>query len=298
MEFSMKKYIYFIVNPISGKGKHNINLDFIHQFFDKEQYKIEVVYSKHKKHAVELAQLAVSQNPDVIVACGGDGTINEVASALVGTSIPLGIIPVGSGNGLASNLQISRNIQKAFQTLKGLKPSNIDVGSVNGIYFFSNMGLGIDALIIKKYESFPTRSLYTYVKASLFSATQYKPRKATVSLNNQQFEIHPFLLFVSNSNEMGYNMSLTPKASLQDGLLDVLAIPKTTFLQKLYFGGLVLSKKVEKFKKAQIHQTQQLTVHFQDNQSIEAQIDGEFYSLESQNINIELLPKALKVITD
>ncbi len=292
------QYIHFIVNPISGKGNHKITKAILLNYFSADLYQIEIDYSSYKKHAIELAKQSVLKQPDVIVACGGDGTINEVASALVGTKIPLGILPVGSGNGLASNLNISKEIDTALKIIKNRKQSSIDVGKINDIYFFSNMGLGIDSLIIKKYENFPTRNLYSYVKASLQSALEYKPKPTLLSINGIEQELLPFLLFISNSNEMGYKMSLTPKASLSDGLLNLIAVPKTNFLEKLYFGSLVVLRKTENFKKAQIHLIEQLTISLPDHTKVELQIDGEFYCIDKNTIEVKVLPNSLYVITD
>lgn len=111
-------YIHFIVNPISGRGKHNIGKTELEKHFPKEIYKIEVEYSNCKKHAIILTQNAFTNSPDSIVACGGDGTINEVASCLINTKIKLGIIPLGSGNGLASNLNIPKSLDKATEIIR------------------------------------------------------------------------------------------------------------------------------------------------------------------------------------
>ncbi|HEX8015743.1 MAG TPA: diacylglycerol kinase family protein, partial [Flavobacterium sp.] len=229
-------YIHFIINPISGSGKHNLSASYILSQFPKEKYKIEVDYTNQKKHAIELTKAAITQNPDYIIACGGDGTINEVASSLIGTSIKLGIVPVGSGNGLASNLNIPRDFDKAIAIIKKGHATAMDVGQVNDKYFFSNMGIGIDALIIKKYERAGKRTLPAYIKAAMSSSLEFKTQKTIVHFDNQTLEINPLMLFISNSNEMGYNMSLTPKASLRDGLLDMIVIPKLSFLEKIMLG--------------------------------------------------------------
>lgn len=290
------KYIHFIVNPISGKGKHKIEKKDLEQFFPSDAYQVIVDYSEYKKHAIELTQKAVSQKPDIIVACGGDGTIHEVASGLVNTDIALGILPVGSGNGLASNLSIPKDFKKAVDIIKKGERSAIDVGMINKHYFFSNMGIGIDAQIIQKYENMPTRNLSSYVKASLLSAVNFKPNKVNVNCNGKAFETSPMLFFVSNSNEMGYNMSLTPKASLQDGWLDLLIVPKLNILEQLYFGALVLMNKTEQFKKANHMLVKEVDVALPNQNSIPMQLDGEYYNLESNSLKINILQNSLQVI--
>lgn len=289
-------YIHFIVNPISGKGRHQITSELLDAYFPKETYKIVVDYSKYKKHAIQLTENAIKQHPDVIVACGGDGTISEIAAQLVNTTVKLGIIPVGSGNGLASNLDIPKDLLQSMEIIRKGKTISIDSGKVNEHCFFSNMGLGIDAMIIKKYESTSRRTLSAYVSASLKASSEFKAQNAIIRYNGKVQFINPFLLFISNSNEMGYNMSLTPKASLSDGFLDMLYVPKISFLEKMFFGGLVMSKKSEKFQKAEYSLIKKLKVELPDKIFTDIQIDGEHYRLDTNQVEVEILPKSLNVL--
>ncbi len=292
-------YIHFIVNPISGNGKHNIGLTMLERYFPKDQFKIAVDYSKYKKHAVSLTQEAVLQKPDYIVACGGDGTINEVASCLVNTNIKLGIIPVGSGNGLASNLKIPRKIEAAIAIIQKGISSSIDVGKINEKYFFSNMGIGIDARIIKKYEASRKRTLLAYVKATLSASMEFKPIQSIITFDDHQpINLNLFLLFISNSNEMGYGMSLTPNANLDDGLLDLVTVSKLSFVEKLLLGFYVLTNKVEKFKKANHSLIKKVTIEMPKKIFVDAQIDGEYHNLKTNIIDVSIIKSGLKVITN
>jgi YegS/Rv2252/BmrU family lipid kinase len=289
-------YIHFIVNPISGNGKHIITRSTLRTFFPADMFRIEVDYTEHKKHATELTKKAVANNPDCIVACGGDGTINEVASCLINTSVKLGIIPVGSGNGLSAHLQIPKSIDKALQIIINGQSTAIDVGKLNEKYFFSNMGVGIDAMIIKNYERSGKRTLTAYIKASLTASTAFKTQKAILSFNNKVAEENPFMLFISNSNEMGYNMSLTPKASLKDGMLDLIIVPQLSFSEKLALGYYVLRNKVDKFKKA--HHTLVDNLHMELPEKIftDAQIDGEYHNLKTNSLKVSIIKHGLEVI--
>ncbi|NMH28662.1 diacylglycerol/lipid kinase family protein [Flavobacterium silvaticum] len=289
-------YLHFIVNPISGKAKHNLSATTIRNYFPRSEFRIEVDYTRHKGHAMTLVRDIVTKNPDYVIACGGDGTINEVASALVGTGIILGIVPVGSGNGLASNLNIPRSIEGSFEIIRQLEATTIDVGKVNDCFFFSNMGIGIDAQIIKKYERSGNRTLKAYVTAALSASLSYKPKKAIVKVNGDSVEIDPYLLFISNSNEMGYHMSLTPAASLSDGLLDVLIVKKIPLMQQLLLGYRVLTNRVEKFGKAQHQLVKQIEIKMPETLLIDAQIDGEFKSFKTNRLDVSVIPSALKVL--
>lgn len=290
-------YIHFIVNPISGKAKHEITASYLKSFFPADKYSIQVDYTEYKNHATELTKIAIEANPDIIVACGGDGTINEVASCLIGTNIKLGIVPVGSGNGLAANLQIPQNPEKALQIIKNGNITAIDVGKINDQYFFSNTGIGIDATIIKNYEHSGKRTLVSYIRSALKASFEFKPSKTQLIFSDRLIVENPFMLFVSNSNEMGYGMSLTPKASLSDGLLDLVIIPHLSFRQKLLLGYYVLGNKIEKFKKAQHFLIDKVHIELPEKIFPDVQIDGEYHSFKTIHIDISILPKTLNVIT-
>ncbi|HEX9601926.1 MAG TPA: diacylglycerol kinase family protein, partial [Mariniflexile sp.] len=207
------RHIHFILNPIAGSGNNSLDLALLNKHFNTKDFTIAVKPTSYKKHAVKLTQDSIAENADVIVACGGDGTINEVASCLVNSSIILGIIPIGSGNGLASNLNIPKNLDKALALIKKQTVKKIDVGQLNSHYFFSNTGIGFDAQVIKHYEAANKRTLSSYVKATLKSLRKSnKLIEVETTLNGDIVKQKPFLIFISNSNQMGYNVSLTPKA--------------------------------------------------------------------------------------
>lgn len=290
------KYIHFIINPISGDGKHNLSRTVLEKYFSEREYKIAVDYSNHKHHAIMLTNNAVTKSPDFIVACGGDGTINEVASCLVNTRIKLGIIPIGSGNGLASNLKIPKLLEEATQVIKNGKTQFIDIGKVNQHYFFSNMGIGIDALIIKKYDSYKKRTLIAYIKASLQASLQYKPIKAILSFNSQIINSNAFMLFVSNSNEMGYGMSLTPHASLIDGKLNLVLIPKISLIDQIKLGLHVISKKSEVFKLAQHSLIENIAIELPEKIFVDIQLDGEYHNLKTNKINVSVITNGLEIV--
>lgn len=290
-------YIHFIVNPIAGKGKSTLTKEFLEQFFVKGLHLLTVKHSDYKRHATELTKNSIKENADIIVACGGDGTINEVASCLVGNSIPLGIIPLGSGNGLASSLGIPRNIRQALEIIKNSHVTKIDVGSINENYFFSNTGLGFDASVIKNYESSKGRTLSGYLRACLTSFKESNHHQnIQIQINGLNFRIDPFMIFVSNSNEMGYRLSLTPKASLQDGLLDVLIISKIGRLKMLWLGFLLLLNRPYLLREAQSFQTDSLELYTDNGTALNTQIDGELHSVQNGIISIKNIKNGLKVV--
>lgn len=289
--------IHFIVNPIAGQGKSPLTQAFLEPYFVGSLHRLTVKHSEYKKHAIELTMESIAQKADIIVACGGDGTINEVASCLVGTSIPLGIIPLGSGNGLASNLRIPKSIRKALTIIKNRQTVNIDVGQINDRHFFSNMGIGFDASVIKHYESSQKRTLLGYVNACLTSFRDMgKNKDLSVCINDMNSLVNPFIILISNSNEMGYNLSLTPKASLQDGLLDVLIISKISRLKMFLLGFLILFRRVYWLKEAKSFQTKELQLSRNDATHFESQIDGELHEIKNGTLQISINEKSLCIL--
>ena len=145
--------IHFIVNPISGKGKNSLDPAMVLRVFNPKTFKVEITETLKPSHAIELSLESIKKGVDIIVACGGDGTINEVAGCLIGTSVKLGIIKFGSGNGLATTLNIPKNSEDALRVIKQGITTKIDAGEINNHYFFSNSGIGFDANVINNYSN-------------------------------------------------------------------------------------------------------------------------------------------------
>jgi len=289
--------IHFIVNPIAGSGKNKVPIDLIHQFFEPDLYKVSIKYSEYRKHATLLTLESIKEGASIIVACGGDGTINEVASCLVNTNIVLGIMAMGSGNGLASHLKIPRNIKNALVLIKNQNVKQIDVGQLNENYFFSNVGVGIAANVVKHYESSSKRKFFSYLKASFKSLRELrKENLIKITTEDQTRLINPLMLFISNSNELGYNVSLTPNASLQDGLLDIVMVPKTSRFKTLLFGLLILFKKHQMLREVNSFQIKKAELAKQNEDYFHSQIDGEYLTVNNRSISISVLEKSLKVI--
>ena len=167
------------MNPISGKGKNSLDPAMVLRVFNPKTFKIEITETLKPSHAIELSLESIKKGVDIIVACGGDGTINEVAGCLIGTSVKLGIIKFGSGNGLATTLNIPKNSEDALRVIKQGITTKIDAGEINNHYFFSNSGIGFDANVINNYSNTKKRQLASYLKASLstfFSKPPHCPK--------------------------------------------------------------------------------------------------------------------------
>ena len=289
--------IHFIVNPISGKGKNSLDPAMVLRVFNPKTFKVEITETLKPSHAIELSLESIKKGVDIIVACGGDGTINEVAGCLIGTSVKLGVIKFGSGNGLATTLNIPKNNEEALRVIKKGVTTKIDAGEINDHYFFSNSGIGFDANVINNYSNTKKRQLLSYLKASLSTFfSKPPPLSVEIAINSQLFSLKPFMVFVSNSNEMWYDISLTPKASIQDGMLDVIIVETLNKLEIIYFAFLLLIKKPQKFKKAHYFLTKNIEITNLLNGSVLTQIDGESRQIDSNTLKISIKKEALSVI--
>ncbi|MCB0437349.1 MAG: diacylglycerol kinase family lipid kinase [Mangrovimonas sp.] len=291
------KHIHFIINPISGSGQNNIDLNFLSDNFPRDSYDLKIKYTTHKFHAVQLSKDSIEEGADIIVACGGDGTINEVSSSLVNSKVALGIIPMGSGNGLANHLKIPQDLKKAIALIKNESYTFIDVGQCNDFYFFSNCGWGFDSEVLKVYENSGSRKFSSYFLSTIraFKAYRYE-FISKVSYENHIFSCKPFMLFVSNSNQMGYGVGLTPTAKLNDGLLDLVVIPELPKRKIMLLGLKILFKQHKKIKKFLQLKIKSIETEFLISNPSFFQIDGEIKPFETNKASVKVLEKALKVI--
>ena len=289
--------IHFIVNPISGNGNNLLTPETVSRVFNLDQFCFEIKETQKPKHATELTNASIIEGADIIVACGGDGTVNEIASCLVGSSVKLGVVPMGSGNGFAATLKIPKSIIGALNIIKESNNTQIDVGEINKNYFFSNTGIGFDANVIKNYSKTSQRKLTSYLKAFLLTFFN-NPASHTLKITteSQSMKLKPFMVFASNSNEMGYEVSLTPKASTQDGVLDIIIVEPLNKLEIIYFAFLLLVKKPQRFKKAHYFLTKNTEITNLDKGGFLAQIDGEPRQINTNTIKITVKKKALSVV--
>ena len=170
-----KKKISFIINPISGtQGKEQI-LKWLDEKLDKSRYIPEVIYTERAGHAVEIAALKAKEEAFAVVAIGGDGTINEIARSLVHTKTALGIIPCGSGNGLARHLQIPMDAKKAINIINEGLIDIIDYGKINDVPFFCTCGVGFDAFVSLQFSKAGRRGPLIYLEKTLLESLKYKP---------------------------------------------------------------------------------------------------------------------------
>ena len=217
------KNIAFIVNPISGTKTKNRVAKLIRELLDPQLFAPTLVVTEYAGHATQLAQQFALQEYYAVVAVGGDGTVNEVACGLLGSNTALGIIPNGSGNGFARHLDISTRMNRAIEMLNSSEVIHVDYGLVNDIPFFSTFGVGFDAVVAHDFAD-SSRGFKGYVQSIFKDLFQYKPESYQLEGEGIDLTTTAFLINFANAGQWGYDAYIAPKASVQDGWLDVAVV--------------------------------------------------------------------------
>ncbi|MBR4828904.1 MAG: diacylglycerol kinase family lipid kinase [Muribaculaceae bacterium] len=216
-----RRHILAIINPVSGIGSKDKIPRLIDTVVDHERNEVSIITTEYAGHAREIAAQAVQDGFDVVVAIGGDGTVNEVGSALCGTDTALAIVPSGSGNGLARHLRISMNASRALQVLNNGVKGKFDYCTVNGKPFFCVCGMGFDAAVSNKFANEGTRGFITYIKTALSEYINYKPQAYKIDIDDKSMTDKAFVIACCNAAQYGNNAYIAPRATMQDGLIDV-----------------------------------------------------------------------------
>ncbi|MET0263719.1 MAG: diacylglycerol kinase family protein [Rariglobus sp.] len=236
----------FIFNPRSGHNAKNPHLlDQARAFIKKRGMNADIALTERPHHASELARRAIDEGCGLIVAIGGDGTLNEVASGVVNTPATFGLIPCGSGNGLGRHLGIHGSFDHAFNTLIDGRERTIDTGEVNGIPFFNAMGLGFDAEIADRFNRLTTRGFKSYVRTTLGTLSQYRPHTYTIRAGDIVLNTPAFILSVANSDQYGNNCYIAPGAQIDDGQLDLTVIKRAHLFNTVPLAARLFLKKID-----------------------------------------------------
>lgn len=291
----MRKKILFIVNPISG-GKEKLRLpEQISAGIDLEKFDPKIVFTDHRGHASEIAKQFTSENKDdIIVAVGGDGTVNEVATTLVGTNIPLGIIPLGSGNGLARSLKIPMNVHAALQVITQNNHSPIDVGILNGKYFFNMAGIGFDAHISNQFANMKERGFKSYIRSTFKEWNQYQSQNYQVDIDGLRIQHQSLMISIANSSQYGNNAHIAPQADLQDGLMDVCLVSPFKIYMLPFLAIRMMTKTTHHSSYIKIIKGKEIRIQREKEDMIH--LDGE-PGMDQKEIHIQIKNKALLVLT-
>ncbi|MDB5137520.1 MAG: diacylglycerol kinase [Mucilaginibacter sp.] len=288
----MERKALFIINPISGGKKKDGVPELIEKHLDTNLFKPVIVFSDGVSHARQIAKEAVDKF-DLIVAVGGDGTVNEVASAIVGSNTTLGIVPFGSGNGLSRFLNIPMDTQKAITMLGTGKSITIDSAKLNGKPFFNMAGMGFDAHISEVFSHTKKRGFFSYIKSSIQEVANYKPQMYHLEIDGKAYDREAFMLSFANSSQYGNDAHISPHASVQDGLLDVCVIKKFPLWRFFEMGIRMITKTADKTKYVEIIRGQHIFVKRDSPGPVH--LDGE-PKISGTDAEIVLIPNSLKVI--
>ncbi len=266
--------------------------DLIEKNLDKAIFASTIIYSDGIRHAHELAQQAVGTY-ELVVAVGGDGTVNEIASAVVGSNIVMGILPYGSGNGLSRFLGIPMDTEEAIRNLNNWHVEAIDAATANGEWFFNMAGMGFDAHIAEVFSHEEKRGFSTYVKSAFHEISNYKADTYDIDIDGKLYQREAFMLSFANSSQYGNNAHVSPDASVQDGLIDVCIIKPFPLWRFIEMGIRMFTKTSDKSKYVEIFRGKKIKINRGTPGPMH--LDGE-PNIAPANVEINVVPASLKII--
>lgn len=288
-----KQKIRFIINPISGK-KHKESLpEQIKKHLDHSKFDYEICISQYAGHAAILAKDAINQHIDILAVAGGDGSINEAGSPLIGSDMALAVIPCGSGNGLSRCLNIPLDPIMALQVINKNHWRKIDTVTVNDQPFISISGTGYDAKVAEDYSKDPRRGFETYFKYIIRNYFTMKEQPYTIIMPDETLNVKAFFISFANSNQMGYDFPISPHASLWDGKVDLCIVQKPNPFELPIMGGFMLDGKMDQAPKVKIIQTSEATIIRPKAEIIN--LDGESVMME-KDLHLKVNPLSLNII--
>jgi YegS/Rv2252/BmrU family lipid kinase len=287
-----KKKICFIVNPISGIGRQKVIEKLIDEHLDRTLFDYEIVYTKAAKHATELAKQAAQNNFHIVVAVGGDGSVNETAKGLINTKTAMAIIPTGSGNGLARHLQIPLDLKKAMAVINSGHETFIDSIQMNEEIFVNVAGIGFDAHIGWEFAKFGKRGFSSYLKVITKEFPKYKAQDFELLIDGNILKKNAYLISFANGSQWGNNAYIAPTADCADGLMDIAIMRDFKFSNIISIGYRLFKKTLDKSSFLEIIKAKEVSI---TQTGTIAHIDGEPIEIGNK-IKIKVDPLSLKVI--
>ncbi len=287
-----KKKCLFIINPISGLGKQKTIPDLIKKHLDTDKFTYEILFSEYAGHSPKLTA-EHKGSCDIIVAVGGDGTVNEVATALVDTSTSLGVIPLGSGNGFARYLDISTQSAKAIAQFNTSQPTYFDTGVLNGKAFFNVSGVGFDGQISKIFAEQLKRGFMTYARCMMEEYQTFVPKKFRYQLNGKTIEEPYFLIAFANTSQYGNNAIIAPHADASDGKLDVVLVSPFPALHLPALSMMSLFSQLHRSPYVKIIKAESFILDNEEEAPVH--VDGEYLNHDRQ-LQVSIKPGSLKVM--
>lgn len=286
--------LLFIVNPVAGSKKAYLNKEIIAKYLDPKRFRFEVANTKSHKRANEITE-AMKNHFDAFIAVGGDGTINEIGRELVGTDKILGIIPAGSGNGLARSLNIPLKHDQALAVINNFKLSKIDAVMANEQYFFNVAGVGFDAYVAKLFDGKEKRGLSGYVKVIADKFFNYKGKAFRWQVNGHEESEKAFLMSFANTTQYGNNAHIAPHAKFDDGKFEFCVVKD---FPRWKTPGLVIRLFNKTLDKSPYYRSSSLSnLELKCEGKVWAHLDGEPKTFRDC-LKISVKPRALRVISN
>lgn len=291
----MKSKIAFIINPFSGTGKKEDIPALIRKELDTEVFEPEIVFTAQRGHGTELAKAFVDKGFSMVVAVGGDGTVNEVGRSLIHTNTSMGIIPIGSGNGLARHLGIPMNTKKAIKLLNHSEPILMDYGLVNERPFFCTCGTGFDAYVSTEFAKGKKRGVMSYVEKIITGYFTYKSQNYHLQGEGIDLNSKAFVITFANASQWGNNAYIAPLASVQDGKLDISIMSNFPIIAIPTLALQLFAKTIDKDLFMTTLRSKEITMMREETGPFH--YDGEPYE-EGKEIQIKTIADGLKVLVN
>ena len=291
----MKKRVVFIMNPISGVASKTGIPMLIDKTLDKDKFDYKLHLTEYAGHASVIATEAKDNGVDIVVAVGGDGTINEVGRAIVHSDTALGIIPCGSGNGLARHLLLPMNFKKSIEVINKCEIRDLDYGIINDYPFFCTCGMGFDAFVSKKFAEAGKRGPITYVENILREGLSYQPETYEIEDETGTYRYKAFLISCANASQYGNNAYIAPQASMSDGWMDIIIMEPFDLLEASQISIDMFNKTLDKSSKIKTFKCKQLHIHRSKEGLIH--YDGDPV-VTGKDIDIVLKEKGIKIIVN
>jgi len=287
-----KRSIHFIVNPHAGICKKDAVLSWATTLLNPSLYNVQVHLTATIEAFEEIMETIKQDTDAVVIAVGGDGTVNRLINAIADTNLTMGIVPMGSGNGLARELKIPLQPRKAIEMLNTAKPQMIDLLKVNNLYAGNVAGVGFDALIAHRFSHLKKRGFWAYAKLIFKELKSYNSQEYILRVDGKSIQKTAFMMSFANSRQFGNNAYIAPKASLTDGRFDIVILTKKRFLTmpKLLFD--LFTKRFDKNKLVESFQAKEVVL---ENQNMLLHIDGDTVDLETP-VRISIVPQKLSIL--
>jgi len=292
-ELMAPKRIVFIVNPKAGTNMQKRIGESVDKHLDHRKFVYAIWFTERPGHAAELVQKAVAEKYEIVVAVGGDGSVNEIGAALLGTDMVLGIVPAGSGNGLAMHLGYGRKVDQAVQKLNFAQVQTIDCGLLNGRPFINLAGLGFDGLVSVRMKDSPWRGFIPYFLKSVEAGLTYEPRTCTIEMDDCTITEKCFAISVANGPMYGYNVKIAPDALMDDGYFEVVILKDAPRWQ--YFAAVpsTLTGNIYDAEFVDHYTTKRVRITSDGENYVH--LDGEGTMMDDPLI-FEIKPKSLKIL--